>query len=142
VLFSLSPAQLQDKYGKCLVLTCRMPPVLPNVSLRGMSEAVSVAMYASSGRALAELALPPTHNNYWSHIATATSETRSDQLQAELRISLSPRGLHIPDSRARPVSNTTKRKIEAIITAAVQKHERLSPDGQIRRSVPIQECKF
>jgi hypothetical protein len=35
------------------------------VSVRDMPEAISVAMYASPGRALAELALPPTNNNYW-----------------------------------------------------------------------------
>lgn len=44
------------------------------VSLHDFSDAIGVAMYASPGRALAELALPPTNDNYWSQIATATPE--------------------------------------------------------------------
>jgi hypothetical protein len=113
------------------------------VSLRDSREAVSVAMYVSAGKALAELTLPPANNNnYWSHIATATSETRSDQLRAELRFSLSPHGLHISGASARPPSNTTKRKIEAIITVAIKKHEQVAQDGQICRSVAIEERKL
>jgi hypothetical protein len=112
------------------------------VSLRDIPEAISVAMYASSGRALAELALPPTNNNYWSQIATATPGLRSDQLRAELRVSLSPFGLHIPDAEGQRLSNTTKRKIEAIIAVAIKKHEQVAQDGQIRRSVPIEESKL
>jgi hypothetical protein len=135
---SVAPGQLRQVPG----FNVQDVDLAAYVSLKDMPEAVSVAMYASSGRALAELALPPTHNNYWSHIATATSETRSDQLQAELRVSLSPHGLHIPDARARPLSNTAKRKIEAIITVAMQKDERVAADGQICRSVPIRECKL
>jgi hypothetical protein len=85
---------------------------------------------------------PPTNNNYWSQIATAASELRSDQLQAELRVSLSPSGLHIPDAEGQPMSNTIKHKIEAIIAVAIKKHEKVAQDGQIRRSVPIEECKL
>jgi hypothetical protein len=110
------------------------------VSFRDKREAISVAMYASSGRALAELALPPTENNYWSQIATADSDLRSDQLQAELRVSLSPSGLYIPDAKGQPLSNTVKHKIEAIITVAINKHEQVAQDGQISRSVPVEEC--
>jgi hypothetical protein len=109
------------------------------VSLQDMPDAVSVAMYAPDGRGLAELALPPTNNNYWSQIATASSEVRSDQLRAELRVSLSPYGLHIPDTRSQPLSNVTKRKIQAIINVAIQKHEQIAEDGRICRSVPIRE---
>jgi len=109
------------------------------VSLQDMPEAVSVAMYASPGRGLAELALPPTNDNYWSRIATATSEVRSDQLQAELRVSFSPHGLYIADVRSQPLSPVTKRKIEAIIGVAIQKQERVGQDGRICRSVLIRE---
>jgi hypothetical protein len=109
------------------------------VSLQDMPEAVSVAMYASPGRGLAELTLPPTDDNYWSRIATATSEVRSDQLQAELRVSFSPHGLYIADVRSQPLSQATKRKIEAIIGVAIQKQERVGQDGRICRSVLIRE---
>jgi hypothetical protein len=112
------------------------------VSLQDIPEAISVAMYASPGRALAELALPPTNNNYWSQIATSTPGLRSDQLRAELRVSLSPFGLHIPDAEGQRLSNTTKRKIEAIIAVAIKKHEQVARDGQIRRSVPIEVSKL
>jgi TIR domain-containing protein len=109
------------------------------VSLQEFPEAVSVAMYASPTRGLAELALPPTNDNYWSQIATATAEVRADRLRAELRVSFSPYGLHIADGRSQPLSQATKRKIEAIIGVAIEKNERVGPDGRICRSVPIGE---
>jgi uncharacterized coiled-coil protein SlyX len=109
------------------------------VSLQDIPEAVSVAMYASPGRGLGELALPPTNGNYWSRIATATSDVRSDRLRAELRVSFSPHGLHIADGRSRPLSQATKRKIQAIIAVAIEKHERIRQDGRICRSVAIRE---
>jgi TIR domain-containing protein len=109
------------------------------VSLQDFPEAVSVAMYASLGRGLAELALPPTNNNYWSRIATATPEARSERLRAELRVSFSAHGLHIADGRSQHLSQATKRKIEAIIGVAVEKNERIGHDGRICRSVPIRE---
>ena len=40
------------------------------------------------------------------------------------------------------MSNTIKHKIEAIIAVAIKKHEKVAQDGQIRRSVPIEECKL
>ena len=110
------------------------------VSLQDLPEAISVAMYASPGRALAELALPPTNdNNYWSRIATVVQEVRTDQLRAELRVSFSPHGLQLADGTSQYLSQTTKRKIEAIIGVAIAKHERLRNDGRICRPVPIKE---
>jgi hypothetical protein len=109
------------------------------VSLQELPEAVSVAMYASPGRALAELALPPTKDNYWSRIATAPPDARSDQLKAELRVSFSPHGLHITDSSSQPLSQTTRRKIEAIIAVAIEKRECVGHEGRVCRSVPIRE---
>jgi hypothetical protein len=135
IVVSAAPGQLRKIAGFHLQDVDRAA----YVSVRDAPEAVSVAMYASPGRALADLALPPTNNNYWSQIATASPEVRSDQLRAELRVALSPYGLHLPDARGQPLSNATRRKIEAIIGVALGKHERVAQDGQICRSVPIQE---
>jgi hypothetical protein len=96
-------------------------------------------MYASPSRALAELALPPTNDNYWSRIATASPEIPSDRLRAELKVSLSPHDLHIADGRSQSLSPATKRKIEAIIGVAIEKRESVGPDDRINRSVPIRE---
>jgi len=110
------------------------------VSLQDLPEAISVAMYASPGRALAELALPPTNNdNYWSCIATVVQEVSKDQLRAELRVWFSPHGLQLSDDTSQHLSQTTKRKIEAIIGVAIAKHECLQHDGRICRLLPIRE---
>jgi len=109
------------------------------VSLQDAPDAVSVAMYAGSGRGLAELALPPTDDNYWSQIAVATPEAQSDRLRAELRVSLSSHGLHIADEKPQRLSQSTQRKIEAIIGVAIGKHEPVGPDGRITRPVPIRD---
>jgi hypothetical protein len=50
--------------------------------------------------------------------------------------------LHIPDAEGQPLSNIAKRKIEAIIAVAIKKHEQVAGDGQICRSVPIEESKL
>jgi hypothetical protein len=109
------------------------------VSLQDLPAAISVAMYASPGRALAELALPPTNGNYWSRIATATPEVLTDQLRAELRVSFSPHGLQLLGATSKDASPATTRKIEAIIGVAIAKQERVRHDGRVSRPVPIRE---
>jgi hypothetical protein len=111
------------------------------VQLPDLPEAVSVAMYATQERGLAELSLPPTKgkSNYWSRIAIAAPELQSDQLRAELRVMLTPNDLHITGEVSRPLSQSAKRKIQAIIAAAIRKHEQFDQNGRIRRQVPIRE---
>jgi TIR domain len=114
------------------------------VTLHEIPEGLSIVMTAEPGRALADLALPPTEGNYWSHIATATSKVRTEQLRAALRVSFSSHGLQIANERSPPLSPALKRKIRAIIDVTIKKeHEkerkRLGQDGQVSRSVLIRE---
>jgi hypothetical protein len=109
------------------------------VTLRENPYALSIVVNAEPGKALAERALPPTDGKYWSRIATATPEIQHELLRAELRVAFSARGLHIINENMQQMSQRTRRKIEAIVAAAINKHERIGQDGQITRSVPIQE---
>ena len=106
---------------------------------REAPDALTVGMSAASGRGLAELALPPTDGNYWSRIGMATTETRTDQLRAELRVSFSPQGLQIFNDKSLLVSPAKTRKIEAILKVALEKQEGMGQDGRICRELPVRE---
>jgi class 3 adenylate cyclase len=111
------------------------------VSLNDMPEAVSLCIDPDPGRtSLAELALPPTpRENYLCQIATATAEVETEQLQAELRVSLDVEGLYLADDIAPLVSSKKKKQIEAIVAVAAKKNFHRIANGEIRRPLEVRE---
>ncbi|KYG22373.1 hypothetical protein SE92_20900 [Bradyrhizobium sp. AT1] len=109
------------------------------VSLREEPKALSIAINAKPGTGLSHLALPPTEGNYWSRIATAPPHLEPSKITAVLSVSFSPYGLYLGEKS--PLSQASKRKIEAILAVALEKNERLDPSGRIQRSIPMVERK-
>jgi hypothetical protein len=107
--------------------------------------AITVCMDAISPKGtLAELALPPSRNeNYLSQIATATADVETDQLEAELTVSLNVEGVHIYGELNRRQAPKTMKSIAAIMNVAMSKAATRDSgptrDGKLRRKLLVRD---
>jgi hypothetical protein len=108
------------------------------VKLHDNPGAISLCIDPVGGRSsLGELALPPSEQeNYLSRVATVDEAAATDDLTAELAVSLDVEGLHVTDEQGNKISKGLQDKIRMIMRAALTKKEPVK-DGFIRRPLPI-----
>jgi hypothetical protein len=116
------------------------------VTLHDSPNEVSICIDPQPGKlTLSDLAFPPAENeNYLSKVAMVGSDTKIDQLKAELILSLNAEGLHLAEEKGNPLKPRVQEKIKAIMDIAAAKvavanNQSTFSNGLLRRKLRVQE---
>ncbi len=110
-----------------------------HVARHGRPDAISICIDPSAGkRTLAELSLPVSPSeNYYSHVGVLRSGVSPNTVHAELDITFTADGLTLLGNQESRMPARTKRKIEAIMIAALAKQNVCKSGDVITRSVDV-----